>query len=84
MIQSLSDHKNEILDSLAEGVSTVDKEFRINFFNKAAEKITGFKGSEVIGKTCKDLFKSNFCQIKCPFVQIFASGKTIFDIDSQK
>ncbi|MHB8339032.1 MAG: sigma-54 interaction domain-containing protein [Ignavibacteriaceae bacterium] len=82
-MQSLSGHKNEILNSLAEGVFTVDKEFRINFFNKAAEKITGFKGSEVIGKTCKDVFKSNLCQTKCPFVQILESGKTIFDIDSQ-
>lgn len=33
--------KDHILDSIAEGVFTVDKNFRITFFNKAAEKITG-------------------------------------------
>ena len=33
----------EILNSLAEGVMTVDKNFKISFFNKAAEKITGYQ-----------------------------------------
>ncbi len=30
-----------ILDSISEGLFTVDKNFRINFFNRAAEKMTG-------------------------------------------
>jgi PAS domain S-box-containing protein len=39
---------NEILDSLAEGVFTVDNNFKINFFNEAAEKITGLNKINVI------------------------------------
>ena len=50
---------DDILDSLGEGVFTVDKSFRINFFNKAAEKITGHKKEDVVGKFCKNIFKSN-------------------------
>jgi len=34
---------NEILDSLGEGVFTVDKEFRVTFLNRAAEKLLGEK-----------------------------------------
>jgi PAS domain S-box-containing protein len=38
----LTNNKNNvILNSLAEGVITVDKDFKITFFNEAAEKITG-------------------------------------------
>ena len=44
---------NVILNSLAEGVVTVDKDFKITFFNEAAERITGFEKEKVIGKYCK-------------------------------
>ena len=33
--------RDEILDSIGEGLLTVDKNFKINFFNDAAEQITG-------------------------------------------
>ena len=45
--------KDHILESIGEGVFTVDKNFRINFFNKAAENITGYKRENVVGKFCK-------------------------------
>ena len=32
---------DEILDSIGEGLFTVNKDFKVNFFNRAAEKITG-------------------------------------------
>ena len=41
----------DILDSVGEGVFTVDKNFRITFFNRAAEKITGYKKEELLGKS---------------------------------
>ena len=37
-----------ILDSISEGVFTVDKEWRITYFNRAAEKITGVAKEEAI------------------------------------
>lgn len=72
-----------ILNSLAEGVITVDKEFKITFINEAASNITGFHKDEVIGKICKSVFKSDFCLDKCPIAKILRSGKSIFDFDSQ-
>jgi len=38
-----------ILDSIADGVFTVDKNWNITVFNKAAELITGTPRSEAIG-----------------------------------
>lgn len=76
--------KNEdILDSLGEGVFTVDKSFRINFFNKAAERITGHKKEEVKGQFCKNVFRSKKCFSDCPIALVLNSKKNIYDFESK-
>lgn len=74
--------KDHILDSIAEGVFTVDKNFRINFFNKAAERITGHKKEEVIGRFCKHVFQSEFCFSDCPIAVVLQTRKNIYDFES--
>src|SRR3989339_1091839 len=74
---------NEILHSLSEGVFSVDEEFRIRFFNEAAERISGLNREAVIGELCKNVFKSKFCDNRCPIVRVLESGKTIYDFDSK-
>lgn len=71
-----------ILNSIAEGVITVDKEFKITFINAAAEQMTGFKKDEVIGKFCKGIFRSDFCFSNCPIAQVLKNGKRVFDLDT--
>ena len=69
MLKKLSKtkHVNEvILDSIAEGVFTVDGEWKITSFNRAAELVTGYTKKEVIGKYCKEIFRSNICMVACP------------------
>jgi PAS domain S-box-containing protein len=65
----LADKMNleRILDSLMEGIIAHDKERRILFFNRAAEKITGYDRAEVLGKDCHDAFGSPFCGGRCSF-----------------
>jgi PAS domain S-box-containing protein len=53
------------LNSIAEGVFTVDEEMKITSFNEAAEKMTGWRQEEVLGKPCKAVFKSNICGNSC-------------------
>jgi len=55
-----------VLESISDGVFTVDFEKRITFFNRAAELITGFKAEEAIGQYCFDIFRADICQAKCP------------------
>jgi PAS domain S-box-containing protein len=53
------------LNSIAEGVFTVDKNWHITSFNAAAEKITGWREDEVLGNDCKQIFKANICRTNC-------------------
>ena len=45
-------HYATILDSIEDGVFTVDKDMRIMSFNSAAEKVTGISKKEAIGREC--------------------------------
>ena len=55
-----------VLESITDGVFSVDFEKKITFFNRAAEFITGFKAEEAIGQYCFDIFRADICQAKCP------------------
>ena len=67
--------KDHILDSIGEGVFTVDKDFRIKFFNKSAERITGKTRDEVIGHFCKHIFRSEVCFTDCPITLVLKTKK---------
>lgn len=73
----------DILDSLGEGVFTVDKDFKINFFNRTAETITGLRREEVIGKFCKNVFQSSLCLNACPIAKVLESGNSLYNVDSK-
>jgi len=77
-----SDHNTErdiILDSIADGVFTVDKDWNITSFNRAAERITGVKREQAIGQKCFDVFRAEICQSVCALKQSIKSGKEIID-----
>ena len=71
----------DILDSIGEGLFTVNKDFKINFFNRAAERIIGVNRDEVFGKFCKHVFRSNRCFIKCPIAHVLETDKNIYDLE---
>ena len=59
-------HQHElILDCLAEGVFTVDLDWRITSFNRAAERITGISRAEAIGRPCFEVFRADVCESGC-------------------
>ena len=68
-----------ILESISDGVFTVDAEWRVTSFNKAAERITGINRGEAIGKLCHEVFKSNMCEGECPLRRTMRTGKPIID-----
>jgi PAS domain S-box-containing protein len=65
MIQDIKNQTKIILDSIADGVFTVDSDWKITSFNRAAEKITGIKKEEAIGRYCWEVFKASICEKGC-------------------
>ena len=66
-----------ILNSIAEGVFTIDNEWRIDSFNAAAERITGFTLEESIGRYCHEVFRSDMCGRNCPVAQSLETGRPV-------
>ena len=52
---------NIILDSVADGVFTINDQDEITSFNRAAEEITGFSRDEAIGQYCFNIFRASIC-----------------------
>jgi len=62
-----------IINSLLEGFYIVDRNRKIIYWNSAAEQISGFKSSEVVGRPCSnnilthvDVEGKNLCEGMCP------------------
>jgi len=66
-----------ILDSINEGVFTVDQSWRITAFNRAAERITGVSRSKAVGRPCCDVFHANICESDCALRQTFQTGQPV-------
>ena len=76
----LDKHSNmdEMLADLAQaadGVFALDQEQRVVFWNAAAERITGYRADEVLGRFCHEIFGSeqragcHQCQPDCPVLR---------------
>jgi len=66
-----------ILDSVNDGVFTVDREWRITSFNRAAENITGVSHDEAVGALCCDVFRASICETECALRQTIQTEKPI-------
>jgi PAS domain S-box-containing protein len=66
-----------ILDSINEGVFTVDLNWRITGFNRAAERITHVSRKEALGRQCCDVFRASICENACILRRTMSSGRPI-------
>jgi PAS domain S-box-containing protein len=71
--------QNVILDSISEGVFTVDLDWKITSFNQAAEKITGISRKEAVGKYCRDILRADACETGCTLASTMQTGKPIMN-----
>jgi PAS domain S-box-containing protein len=69
-----------ILESIADGVFTIDDQWRVTSFNRAAERITGTPRRRAIGQKCFDVFHANICQTACALKRTLETGKEIIDL----
>ena len=71
--------QNIILDSIADGVFTVDQDWRITSFNRAAQEITRVSREEAVGQMCKDVLKADICEKNCCLRMTMKTGKPIIN-----
>lgn len=71
-----------ILDIMYDGIYFLDMDRTITYWNKAAEAITGFERSEVIGRRCSDNILvhldregRSLCENMCPTAETIADGR---------
>lgn len=57
---------NRIIDSMADGVFTMDAEGRISSWNPSMERISGYSAKEALGKTCQLIQCSRCFGKQCP------------------
>ncbi len=83
LTQRYSTYKGEIappkfiLDSIVDGIFTVDQNKRITSFNKAAELLTGWSEKDAMGKTCSEVFKSDCCDTKCVLAESIRTQRAV-------
>jgi PAS domain S-box-containing protein len=70
-----------ILDSITEGVFTVDADFRITFFNAEAEVITGFSRQQALGRKCYEVLRASICQGGCAIRKSLETGEPQRDVN---
>ena len=76
-VETEDDVRATILDSITEGVFTVDGNWRITSFNRAAEKIIGIPRERAIGQPCRDIFRANICEGECTLRQTIETGSPV-------
>ncbi|PKN13047.1 MAG: Fis family transcriptional regulator [Deltaproteobacteria bacterium HGW-Deltaproteobacteria-4] len=66
-----------IMDSVADGVFTVDKNMIITTYNRAAEEMTGYSREEAIGRPCHEIFRTDVCMDSCPLKEALKKNKSV-------
>ncbi|WP_304511648.1 sigma-54 interaction domain-containing protein [Desulfobacula sp.] len=64
-----------ILESISDGVFTIDYNWEITSFNRAAEAITGISRKDAIGRHCWEVFRSNMCEEDCALKRTMEEGR---------
>lgn len=72
----------ELLDSLTDGVYFVDLKRQVTYWNKAAERLSGYTAREIMGKSCADNFLrhvdddgNHLCVFGCPLAATMEDGE---------
>ena len=76
------DSYQRIIENLNDGLYIVNRDRVITYWNKAAEKISGFIADEVVGTSCSDNILThvdsegnNLCKGMCPLAATIKDGK---------
>ncbi|MEW6402262.1 MAG: GGDEF domain-containing protein [Chloroflexota bacterium] len=75
------DFYKDLIDNLYDGVYFLDRDRTITYWNKGAERITGYSSSQTIGRSCRDNLLNHvtangvqLCAEHCPMAAVMVDG----------
>lgn len=77
--EGVSATKEAILESISDGVFTVDADWLITSFNRAAEEITGISRKDAIGQRCSEVFRASTCEVDCALRKTMKTGDSVIN-----
>jgi len=80
LIEELREQRNKVqavLDSIAEGVLTVDRDGRITSLNRTAEEILGLAAAEMVGRSSLEVLPPELCGAGSPLRESLETGRRI-------
>ena len=66
-----------IIQSMADGVITVDEKLRVTDLNRAGEKLTGYLRKDALGHFCGEILQSSMCGRECPLKMAMNNGEVV-------
>ncbi len=77
-----NDFYKDIIDNLYDGVYFVDRDRVITYWNKGAERITGYPAAQALGRACRDNLLNHvtsngvqLCMTNCPLAAVMEDGR---------
>ncbi len=74
---------DSVLENMGEAILIIDPEFRIVYFNRRAEEITGLSKEEASGKTCSEVLRLTNCLDGCPAAEMIENEDSFVDYSSE-
>ena len=71
------DWSHFIIQSMADGVITVDEKLQVTDLNRAAEKLTGYSRKDALRHFCGEILQSSMCGRECPLKAAMFSGEAV-------
>ncbi|MCI0619197.1 sigma 54-interacting transcriptional regulator [bacterium] len=76
-IQYEKDKTEKIVDSMADGIFTIDGDLRILSFSSKMEQLTGIVASDALGRKCSEVLHGTKCETDCPLRWSFDHGEHV-------
>jgi two-component system, OmpR family, phosphate regulon sensor histidine kinase PhoR len=73
----IEDWPHFIIQSLPDGIITVDGQLQVTDLNRAGEALTGLSRDQALGKHCGEVLRSSLCGKECPLKTAMNSGEVV-------
>jgi PAS domain S-box-containing protein len=72
-----TERSRTVINSIADGIYTVDLDLRLTGFSRGAEAVTGYSEAEVLGRRCHEIFRASVCDTDCPLKWTLKNRKPV-------